>query len=133
MILGITIAVILIVAAIGAYFVFFSPGRDLVGEWEASETVEEMGMTAYFNMTLEFRNDNTGTMTFEIYVPGFGEETDTEQFEWEKVGDNELELTSNGETETMEYEIRSRGNTLVLQNDDFEELTGSNELEFDRV
>lgn len=124
--------VIIIIAAIAAYFLFFS-NQGLEGEWRTSETIEEGGVTGYFNMTIGFNNDGTGTMDIETYAPDFGSQEETENFEWETVGDNELEITVDGDNETVEYEIRDRGNTLVLFIDEFEEVLGSNELEFERI
>ncbi|MGM0405999.1 MAG: hypothetical protein ACQEQM_07660, partial [Thermoplasmatota archaeon] len=82
---------------------------------------------------LEFNDGGTGTMTIELYAPGYVSNEETDDFEWEKVGDNELEITVDGQTETIEHEIRDRGKTLVIFDDEFVELTGSNELVFNRV
>lgn len=121
MIIGIIVA-ILIIGAIASYFLFFTGSDGIVGEWEHEEEVYTVTVT----YTLKFNEDGTGTFTHEA----MGSTTD--EFEWEKTGDNELEITDeNGDTTTIEYEIKDGGDTLVLKSTPF--TSDSGDMEFKRT
>ncbi len=114
------VAVVAVVVILLVWLIMAGSGGGLVGTWEYSESY--MGME--ISMTVTFRGDGTGTFTTEAMG-----QTSSDNFEWE-ASDGELTMTSNGESNTVDYELRDGGNTLVLLMPELEEL---GELEFKRV
>ncbi len=106
------------ILVLASYFILFAGREDIVGEWKYTEEIEGWE----FSITMIFNADGTG----EIRSDDMGEEY-SEDFTWEKTGSGEITVTSNGDTETIEYDIRDNGNTLVFLDDVFGE-----EVEFER-
>ncbi len=114
------IAVVAVVVILLVWLIMAGSGSGLVGTWEYSESYMDMEIS----MTMTFRNDGTGTFTTEA----LGQRS-SDDFEWEASG-GELTITSDGESNTVDYELRDGGNTLLLLMPELEEL---GELELKRV
>lgn len=131
MVLAGLVAVIILVAA---FFVFYNDSKSLVGKWRYKTSIEEEGMdqAANVTMTIDLKDNGTGEINYAISMGEYSQ-NESSEIEWEKTGDGEMNITSNGETRTIEYELRDRGNTLVIISDYFGSISNSEEIEFDRV
>jgi len=129
MVLAGLVAVIILVAA---FFIFYTQSKGLVGKWEYSDSETQGQYTAEITMTIHLKDDGTGEMTYEMSMGDYSN-SESSDFEWEKIDDGEIEITQNGQTDTMEYELRDGGDTLVIISEDFSTITGSDEMEFERV
>ncbi|MGM0509743.1 MAG: hypothetical protein ACQESD_01260 [Thermoplasmatota archaeon] len=129
MVLAGLVAAIILVAA---FFIFYTQSKGLVGKWEYTDSETQGQYTAEITMTINLKDDGTGEMIYEISMNDQSQ-SESSDFEWEKTDDGEIEITQNGQTDTIEYEMRDGGDTLVIISEDFSTITGSDEMEFERV
>ncbi len=125
---GLVVAIILI----AAFFIFYTQSKGLVGKWEYSDSETQGKYTGEITLTIDLKDDGTGEMIYEMSMNG-NSDSESSEFEWEKTEDGEIEITQDGRTDTMEYELRDGGDTLVIISEHFSTITGSDEMEFERV